>query len=173
MFHVTIVESWEGAPASVPHETEYRPSAGGGLLGPFSFVLTNYVDDFTLVGAQQEPSDQTELIVSASLASDHLVRRNPIISPKNSANWNTTAHALGHTSNTHTRRSSITPEKVAALKRVAGEGMTERTGRSQRLGGTKHYIKTLEYFARCKSGALLRMAAITSHQLAFERRQEQ
>ena len=83
MSHVTIVEPWgEGDPARVPHETEYRPSAGGGLLGPFSFVLTGYVDDFILVRVEQEPSDQTELIVSASLASDHVEEEIPLSPPR-------------------------------------------------------------------------------------------
>ena len=40
VFSVTIVESWEERdPARVPHEIEYRPSAGGGLLGSFCFVF--------------------------------------------------------------------------------------------------------------------------------------
>ena len=70
MSHVTIVEPWEeGTPASVPRDTEARP-AGGGLLD--QFFATVYVDDFILVRVQQDPSDQTALIASASLASDHV-----------------------------------------------------------------------------------------------------
>ena len=61
-----------------------RLSAGGGLLGPLSFVLTDYLDDFILVRVEQEPSEQTGLIVSASLASDNVKRRNSILSPMNS-----------------------------------------------------------------------------------------
>ena len=91
--HVTIVEPWEeGAPASVPRDTEARPSAGGGLLNPF--FATVYVDDFILVRVQQDPSDQTTLIASASLASDHVLRlfgpgeegEIPILSPQKSTN---------------------------------------------------------------------------------------
>ena len=71
MSHVTIVEPWEeGAPARVPHDTEARPFAGGGLLDPF--FATVYVDDFILARVQQDPSDQTALIASASRASDHI-----------------------------------------------------------------------------------------------------
>ena len=118
MSHVTIVEPWEkGVPAGVPHETERRPSVGGGLLGPFSFVFfTDYADDFILVRVEQEPSDQTRLIVSGSLTSDH-VRRNPIFSPKNSTNRDPTVQALGHTTDTyfyekfdHSRKSSSAQE---------------------------------------------------------------
>ena len=92
MSHVPIVEPWEErAPASVPHETEAKPSAGGGLLDPF--FATVYVDDFILVRVQQDPSDQTALIASASLASDHVrlfgpgeEGEIPSLSPKKSTN---------------------------------------------------------------------------------------
>ena len=111
MSHVTIVEPWEeGAPASVPRDTEARPSAGGGLLDPF--FATVYVDDFILVRVQQDPSDQTALIASASLASDHVrlfgpgeEGEIPILSLKKSTNWDTTVDALGYTR-----------ENVAALR---------------------------------------------------------
>ena len=147
------------------------PPLKGGCWVRFFLFLTNYVDDFILVRVEQEPSDQTGLTVSASLVSDHVRKIYIIISPKNSTNWDTTVHALGHTINTHTMRNSITPEEVAALKRVAGEGiMAERTGRSQSLRVTEHYIKTLEYFVDCESGAALCMAAATPYQLTFERR---
>ena len=111
--------------------------------------------------------------MSASSASDHVRNRNPILSSKNSTNQDTAVQALGHTVNTHTIRNSINPEKVAALNRVAGEGMAEQTGRSQRLGGTECCKKNLESFVRCESGAVLRMAAATPYQLALERRREQ
>ena len=54
MSHVTNVEPWEeGALARVPHDTEARPSAVGGLLDPF--FATVYVDEFILVRVQQDP----------------------------------------------------------------------------------------------------------------------
>ena len=54
MSHVTNVEPWEeGALARVPHDTEARPSAVGGLLD--LFFATVYVDDFILVRVQQDP----------------------------------------------------------------------------------------------------------------------
>ena len=56
--------------------------------------------------------------MSASLASYHVRRRNPILSPKNSANWDTIVRALGYTTNTHTIRIPITTEKVAALREL-------------------------------------------------------
>ena len=133
MSHVTIVEPWEeGAPASVPRDTEARPSAGGGLLDPF--FATVYVDDFILVRVQQDPSDQTALIASASLASDHVrlfgpgeEGEIPILSLKKSTNWDTTADALGYTINTHAMRISITRENVAALRDLLkGEWLSER-----------------------------------------------
>ena len=92
MPHVTNVEPWEeGALARVPHDTEARPSAVGGMLDPF--FATVYVDDFILVRVQQDPSDQTALIASASLASDYVrlfgpgeEGEIPILSPKKSTN---------------------------------------------------------------------------------------
>ena len=71
-----------------------------------------------LVRLAQEPSDQVGLIVSAYLASDHVRRKNPILSLKNSTNWDTAVHALGYTTNTYTMTTSITPEKVAALREL-------------------------------------------------------
>ena len=109
----------------------------------------------------------------ASLASVHIRRRGLTLSPKNSTNWDTIVHALGHTINTRPMRNSNTPEKVAALKRVAGKRMAERTDKSQRLRDTEHCRKTLEYFVRCESGAVLRIAAATPYQHGFERHQEQ
>ena len=126
MSHVTIVEPGEeGAPARVPHDTEARPTAGGRLLG--SVFATVYVDDFILVKVQQDPSDQTALIASASLASDHVrlfgpgeEGKIPIISPKKNTNWDTTVDALGFTINISTMRILITQEKVAALIDLLG-----------------------------------------------------
>ena len=69
------------------------------------------------VRVEQEPSDQTGLIVSASLVSDRVRRRNFVLSPKKSTNWDTTVHALGYTINANSVRISITPEKVAALRK--------------------------------------------------------
>ena len=150
------------------------PLEGEGAESVF-FFLTDYVDDFILVRVEQEPSDQTGLIVSASLASDHVSKKkksHSLLQKQHELGYDRTC-ARAHTINTHTMRSSITPEKVATLKRFAGDGMAERTGRSQRLGGTEHCRKTIEYLVRCESGAVLCMAAATPYQLAFEPRQNQ
>ena len=90
----------------------------GGCWVRFLLFNKDYIDDFMLVRVEQEPSDQIEIIVSASLASDPAKRRNLIISPQISTNWDTTVHALGYTVNTHTMRITTTPEKVAALKEL-------------------------------------------------------
>ena len=109
--YVTIVEPWEEeAPARVPHDTEARPFAGGGLVGPF--FASVYADNFILVRVQQEPCDQTALIASASSALRPCTlgrtRRSPHSPPKKSTNWDTTVHALAYTINTHTMRISTT-----------------------------------------------------------------
>ena len=70
MSHVRIVEPCEeGTPTPVTQEAGVRQAKGGGLHDPF--FTTVYVDDFLLARVQQNPSDQSALIASASLASDH------------------------------------------------------------------------------------------------------
>ena len=71
------------------------------------FFTTVYVDDYLLIRVQHL-SDNTALIASASLASDH-VRLfgpeegvTPILAPKKSTDWDTTVDALGFTINSHT-----------------------------------------------------------------------
>ena len=83
----------------------------------FRLFLSGHVNDFMLVRVEQEPSDQTKLIMSASLAS-YRVRRNGILSPKKSASWDTIVRALGYTNNTHTMRIPITTEKIAPLREL-------------------------------------------------------
>ena len=124
MSHVTIVEPWEeGAPASVPRDTEARPSAGGGLLD--SFFATVYVDDFILVRVQQDPSDQTALdrVGLPSIRPRTPVwpgrrRRNPHSLPqeKHELGYYRRCATIGYTINTHAMRISITRENVAALR---------------------------------------------------------
>lgn len=74
MAHVNITEPWEviGIPTPVPQERGVGPAKGGGLWDPFVTTTTVYVEDFLLARVQQVPSDQSTLISSASLASDHV-----------------------------------------------------------------------------------------------------
>ena len=176
MPHVTIVEPWEeGDPVSVPHDIEARASAGGGLLDPF--FATVYVDHFILVRVQQDRSDQTVLIASASLASDHVrlfgpgeEGEIPILSPKKSTNWDTTVDALGYTINTHTMRISITREKIAALR-----DLLEREWPSELAKASAQEVLSIagKPYIRCESGTVFRVAVVTHYRLALERRQEQ
>lgn len=66
-----------------------RPASRRGLLGPFFAAM--YVDYFSLVNVQHGPADQSVLVASASLASDHVRlfgkeegRETPILAPKKS-----------------------------------------------------------------------------------------
>ena len=92
----------------------WRGTAGSVFLS----FLSDHVNDFMLVRVEHEPSDQTKLYVSASLASYRVRRRNVILSPKKSASWDTIVRALGYTTNTHTMRIPITTEKIAALREL-------------------------------------------------------
>ena len=77
-----------------------------------------YVDDGLLIRVHHSDDDQTALITSAFLGSDH-VRLfgpgegavSPILAQKKSTNWDSTIDALGSTIYSHTMRISFPPEK--------------------------------------------------------------
>ena len=100
MSHVTILCGTVGRRTSSESTSRNRVQTlcwRGAAGSVFLLFLTDHVDIFILVRVEQEPSDQIGLIVSASLASDHVRMRNPILSPNNSTNWDMTTQALGHT----------------------------------------------------------------------------
>ena len=71
MSHVKIVEPWEaGKPTRIPSGVRVKAPRRGGPNEPF--LTSVYVDDFIMASVQLNPSDQTALIASASLASDNL-----------------------------------------------------------------------------------------------------
>jgi len=124
MSHVKVVEPWEvGKPATVPKDARVRPSSGGEVKDPFFAIV--YVDDFILAKVQHEPADQSALVASASLASDHVrlfgpgeKGHTPILAPKKSTHWDTIVDALGYTINTHSMTIAITRDKVAAIREL-------------------------------------------------------
>ena len=72
---------------------------------------------------QADPTDQSALIASVSLASDHIrlfgpgeADATPILVPKKSTDWETTEDLLGFTVNTHTLRIAVTERKIAAIR---------------------------------------------------------
>ena len=140
--------SEKGAPARVPHDTETRTSAGGGLLD--SFLATVYVDDFLLVRVQQELSDQAALIASASLLPDHVRLFGPggkgeiSIPPPPPKDELVYDRRCARVHDYHPHHDNIDhARKRSSAQRFVGERMAERTGQSQRSGGTKPCRKTM------------------------------
>ena len=81
-------------------ESEQKPLEGGGPNEPFLTAV--YVGDFIMVSMQLDPSDQTALIASASLAPDNVSLFGPgekgetsILAPKKSTDWNTNRRCAG------------------------------------------------------------------------------
>ena len=126
MSHVKITEPWEiGRPRQVPPcvRVKNKDVHRGGPHEPF--FATVYVEDFIMVRVQANPTDQSTLVASAFLASDHIrlfgrgeAGATPILPPKKSTDWDTTVILLGFTVNTHTLRISVTEEKIAAIRRT-------------------------------------------------------
>ena len=82
-----------------------------------------YVDDFIMARVQADHTDQSALVASASLASDHIclfghgeADATLILASKKSTDWDTTADLLGFTENTHTLRIAVTEGKIAAIR---------------------------------------------------------
>ncbi|CAB1118521.1 unnamed protein product [Ectocarpus sp. CCAP 1310/34] len=124
MSHVKIKPPWEkGTPTPIPSSAGVRPHRGGGPAD--DFLARVYVDDFLLTKVQHDPTDQSALIASALLASDHVrlfgkgeLGKPPILSPKKSTDWDTVIEALGYIIDTHAGRIATTPERVSAIRNI-------------------------------------------------------
>ena len=71
--HVKIAEPWEsGRPTQVPLSVRIKNNddPSGGPHEPFFAPV--YVNDFIMARVRADPTDQSALIASASLASDHI-----------------------------------------------------------------------------------------------------
>lgn len=69
--HMRIIAPWEQRESvRVPEEASVRPATGGGLVDPF--FTSVYIDDYMLARVQHVLEDQTALIASTSLVSDHI-----------------------------------------------------------------------------------------------------
>ena len=112
MPHVKIADPWEtGKPAQILPGVKVTALQKGGPNEPF--FTSVHVDDFIMANVQVDSFDQTALVASAFLASDHLrlfgsgeKYEVPILAPKKSTVWNAIVDALGFTINTHTMRIS-------------------------------------------------------------------
>ena len=125
--HVKIVDPWEtGKPTQIPPEVKVTALQKGGPNGPF--FISVYVDDFIMVSVPVDSFHQTALVVSFSLASDHVRLLGsgekdevPILAPNKSTDWNSIVDTLGLTINTHTMRISITKERKDAIRDTLGQ----------------------------------------------------
>ena len=124
MSHVKIIEPWEvGRPRLVSSSVRVK-NKDVSRDGPHEpFFATVYVDDFIMARVQADPTNQSALVASASLASDHIrlfgsgeAGATPMSAPRKSTDWDTTVDLLGFTVNTHTLRISVTEEKIAAIR---------------------------------------------------------
>ena len=121
MSHVKIVEPWEtGTPTQIPHAVKVTALQKGGPNEPF---FTSVYVDLIMASVQVDSFDQTALVASSSLASDHVrlfgsgeKDEVPILAPNKSTEWNSIVDALGFTINTHTMWISIIKERVDAIR---------------------------------------------------------
>ena len=122
MSHVKIVDPWgAGKPTQIPPGVKVNALQKGGPNEPFFTSVS--CCGFIMASVQVDSFDQTALVASASLASDHvrLFRSGEedevsILAPKKSTGWNSIVDALGFTINMHTMRISITKERVDAIR---------------------------------------------------------
>ena len=84
-----------------------------------------YVDDYLLIRVQHSDDDQTALIASAPIASDHVCLFgpgeegvSPILGPEKITNRDSTIDALRLHINSHTMRISFPREKGNDIKRL-------------------------------------------------------
>ena len=106
---------------------------------------------------QADPTDQSALVATASLASDHIrlfgpgeAGATPILAPKKSTDWDTTVDLLGFTVNTHTLRISVTEEKIAAIRRTLEQEwpLTRKQASAQEVLSVAGKLWNLTYVVR-------------------------
>ena len=177
MSHVKITEPWEiGRPRQVPHcfRVKIKDVPRGGPHEPL--FTTVYVDDLIMARVQTDPRDQSALVASASLASDHIrlfepgeADAIPILAPKQSTDWDTTVDLLGFTVNTHTLRISVTEEKITAIRLTLEQEwpLTRKQASAQEVLSVAGKLWKLTYVV--KGGPVFYLATPSSHWSAQKR----
>ena len=177
MSHVKITEPWEiGRPRQVPHCFRVKPKDVP-MGGPHEPLFTTvYVDDFIMARVQTDPRDQSALVASASLASDHIrlfepgeADAIPILAPQKSTDWDTTVDLLDFTVNTHTLRISVTEEKIAAIRLTLEQEwpLTRKQASAQEVLSVAGKLWNLTYVV--KGGPVFCLATPSSHWSAQKR----
>ena len=137
MSHVKIAEPWEiGRPTRVPPcvQIKNKDVPRGGPHEPFLAAV--YVDDFIMARVRADPIDQSALVASASLASDHIhlfgpgeADATPILAPKKE-------YGLGH----HRRLARFYGEHSHPT--YSGNGMEDCRHQTCARAGVAIYSKT-------------------------------
>ena len=119
---------------------------------------------------QADPTDQSALVASASLASDHIrlfgpgeAGATPILAPKKSTDWDTTVDLLGFTVNTHTLRISVTEEKIDAIRRTLEQEwpFTRKQASAQEVLSVAGKLWNLTYVVRAGRYFVWQLLALT------------
>ena len=168
---VKITESWEiGRPRQVPPcvRVKNKDVPRGGRHEPF--FATVYVDDFIMARVQADPTDQSALVASTSLASDHIplfgpgdAGALPILAPKKSTDWDTTVDLLGFTVNTHTLRISVTEGKITAIRLTLEQEwlLTRKQASAQEVLSVAGKLWNLTYVVRAGRYFVWQLLALT------------
>ena len=158
MSHVKIIELWEiGRPRQVPPcvRVKNKDVPRGRPHEPF--FATVYVDDFIMARVKADPTDQSALVASASLATYHIrvfgpgeAGATPILAPQKSTDWDTTVDLLGFTVNTHTLRISVTEGKIAAIRLTLEQEwpLTRKQASAQEVLSVAGKLWSLTYVVR-------------------------
>ena len=124
MTHVKVVDRWEeDKPTTTPPDAEIRAHNGGTIFFRPHFHHRVRIRLSPVLRAQPSDDDQTALIVSACLVSDHMSglgpgeeKASPISAPKKSTIWDSTIDGLRFTIHSHTMRISFPREMPNDIK---------------------------------------------------------
>ena len=123
-----------------------------------------------MVRVQADPTDQSTLVASAFLASDHIrlfgrgeAGATPILAPQKSTDWDTTVDLLGFTVNTHTLRISVTKEKIAAIRRTLEQEwlLTREQASAEEVLNVGGKLSNLTYVVRTGRYFVWQLLALT------------
>ena len=113
------------------------------------------------------PADQSALVASASLASDHIrlfgPGDTPILAPKKSTDWDTTVDLLGFTVKTHTVRITVTEGKISAIRLTLEQEwpLTRKQASAQEVLSVAGKLWNLTYVVRAGRYFVWQLLALT------------
>ena len=166
--YVKIVDPWEnGNPTQISPEVKVNALRKGGPNEPFFSV---YADDFIMASVKVDLSDQTALVVSDSLASNHLrlfepgeKRGVPMLAPNKKTDWNS---ILGLTIDTYTMRILITKSTVDAIRSTLEQEWpsSKQCARAQDVLSNAEKLWNLTYVVRAARHFVWQLLCLTAAQ---------